>query len=190
MKLTAKQEKFCHKYIETGNASEAYRQAYSTKRMKMETINNNAYNLLKRSDITARVKELQAELKAKSDYKKEDALKLLIDIATVDPFDYIDLSENKDIDVDDKGNVIATETSQSVVIKDPSELTSKQRRCIKSIKTTRYGTEVEFYDKLAGLDRLSKMVGWDEPVKNDINIMSKFTDDELEEKIEQLKSNL
>ena len=37
VKLTAKQEAFCLAYLETGNASEAYRQVYKSDRMKSTT---------------------------------------------------------------------------------------------------------------------------------------------------------
>jgi len=59
-KLTSKQEKFCLSYIETGNASEAYRQAYHTENMKPVTINRKAKELLENGKITARVEELQS----------------------------------------------------------------------------------------------------------------------------------
>ncbi|WP_281950265.1 terminase small subunit [Nitrosophilus kaiyonis] len=58
-KLTQKQEKFCLEYVKTGNASEAYRKAYNTKKMKPESVNNKAYELLKKVEITARVEELR-----------------------------------------------------------------------------------------------------------------------------------
>lgn len=57
--LTPKQEKFCLVYLETGNASEAYRQSYSAGKMKPETINRNAFALLENNKIAARVKELR-----------------------------------------------------------------------------------------------------------------------------------
>jgi len=44
--LTPKQEKFCNLYLETGNASEAYRSSYSASRMKPETIHRRAKELL------------------------------------------------------------------------------------------------------------------------------------------------
>jgi phage terminase small subunit len=59
MSLTPKQEAFCLTYIETGNASEAYRQAYSCKKMKPETINRNAKSMLDDNKIATRVAELQ-----------------------------------------------------------------------------------------------------------------------------------
>lgn len=60
MNLTPKQEAFCLAYIETGNASEAYRQAYDATKMKMETVNRAAKELTDNPKITARLDELKA----------------------------------------------------------------------------------------------------------------------------------
>ncbi|NQV85002.1 MAG: terminase small subunit [Rhodospirillales bacterium] len=57
--LSPKQEKFCLVYIETGNASEAYRQSYNAVNMKPETINRKAKVELDKGKIRARVQELQ-----------------------------------------------------------------------------------------------------------------------------------
>lgn len=66
-KLTVKQESFCLAYIETGNASEAYRQVYNCSRMKPATINRKAAELLENGKITARLEELQAEHRKRHD---------------------------------------------------------------------------------------------------------------------------
>lgn len=58
-KLTPKQESFCLAYIETGNASEAYRSAYDASRMKQETVNRTAKALLDNRKITARIEQLR-----------------------------------------------------------------------------------------------------------------------------------
>jgi len=63
MGLTIKQEKFAQKYIELGNASEAYRQAYDCKKMKQSTIQRNAKKLLKDNPITTHIEKLQEEHK-------------------------------------------------------------------------------------------------------------------------------
>ena len=63
IKLTPKQEKFCYGYMETGNASEAYRQAYNAEKMRPDTVNNKAYGLLQKGGIRARLDELRAEHK-------------------------------------------------------------------------------------------------------------------------------
>lgn len=60
MALTPKQEKFCQKYIETGNASEAYRLAYNAKKMKLDVIHVKACELLKSGNVAVRVASLRA----------------------------------------------------------------------------------------------------------------------------------
>jgi phage terminase small subunit len=57
-KLTIKQEKFCLAYMETGNASEAYRRAYNASGMKEATINVKASELLKNGKVAVRVRDL------------------------------------------------------------------------------------------------------------------------------------
>lgn len=58
--MTPKQEAFCLAYIETGNASEAYRRAYDAENMKPESVNVNASKLLADTKIKLRVAELKA----------------------------------------------------------------------------------------------------------------------------------
>ena len=58
-KLTPKQEAFTLAYVETGNASEAYRRAYNAENMSEKVIHNKASGLLKRGDIRVRVEALQ-----------------------------------------------------------------------------------------------------------------------------------
>ncbi|API58086.1 terminase small subunit [Tardibacter chloracetimidivorans] len=60
MALTPKQEAFCLAYVETGNASEAYRRAYDASKSKPSTINVRASELLADSKIAGRVDELRA----------------------------------------------------------------------------------------------------------------------------------
>lgn len=59
--LTPKQEKFCLAYIETSNASEAYRRCYNVgENTKDETVWRKAKELLDNGKVAARIKELQA----------------------------------------------------------------------------------------------------------------------------------
>jgi len=71
MGLTIKQERFCQVYVESGNASEAYRRVYNAGRMKPETVNRKAKELLDHGKITARIAELQAEHREKHDITVE-----------------------------------------------------------------------------------------------------------------------
>ena len=57
--LTLKQDNFVLAYIETGNASEAYRRAYDTKKMNDATVNRAAKELLDNPKITTRIAELR-----------------------------------------------------------------------------------------------------------------------------------
>jgi len=56
--LTIKQETFCQKYVETGNASEAYRQAYGSKG-KPETVARSAHELIVNPKVSARIAALR-----------------------------------------------------------------------------------------------------------------------------------
>ena len=56
--LTPKQEAFVQTYIETGNASEAYRLAYDTK-ASSKTVHEKASRLLAEGKVRARLKALQ-----------------------------------------------------------------------------------------------------------------------------------
>ena len=58
-KLTIKQEAFARAYVETGNASEAYRRAYDSSKMKPESVYESASRLLADVKIAARLAELR-----------------------------------------------------------------------------------------------------------------------------------
>lgn len=79
--LTPKQEAFCAAYIETGNASEAYRRAYSVEKMKPETVHRAAKEMLDNPKITARLKELQAPMIEAALLTYESHLKRLAELA-------------------------------------------------------------------------------------------------------------
>ncbi len=65
--LTPKQEAFARAYVETGNASEAYRKAYNVgENTKAETVNKRASELLANGEVTGRVVELQSEAKERT----------------------------------------------------------------------------------------------------------------------------
>ena len=61
-RITIKQELFARHYVKNGgNASEAYRSAYSTENMAKTTINRNAHELLKNSKVSAMVDQVKSE---------------------------------------------------------------------------------------------------------------------------------
>lgn len=79
--LTIRQEKFAQKYVECGNASEAYRYAYpSSAKWKDKTVWENASRLMANSKVSARVKELEEASKQASQVTREEILKLCADV--------------------------------------------------------------------------------------------------------------
>lgn len=88
-RLTQKQENFCLAYIETGNASEAYRRAYNADCMKSETVNVKASQLLKQDKIRVRLEELQEQAEKKAIVTKEYVLQKMVDIAEMDVKDIL-----------------------------------------------------------------------------------------------------
>lgn len=74
MALTQKQEAFCIAYMETGNATEAYRRAYDTSKMSPTTINRCAKDVIDHPKISARLAELRAPIIEKAQITVEDLL--------------------------------------------------------------------------------------------------------------------
>ena len=158
--LTIKQENFCHKYVECGNASQAYRHAYSCDRWKDKSVWEKSSVLLSDVKVQSRVKELQAELQAKSVITKERILEEHAKLAF---------------------SSIASMHNSWIERKDFDCLTPDQKASIKSISTkiekrkTPDGDmadvefiKIELYDKQRSLDSLSKMLGFDAPVKHEV----------------------
>lgn len=77
MSLTQKQEAFCIAYMETGNASEAYRRSYDVDGMKPATINRAAKEVMDNPNIAARLAELRAPIIEKAQLTVEDLLREL-----------------------------------------------------------------------------------------------------------------
>lgn len=75
--MTPKQEKFCQLYVELGNASEAYRQAYDAGGMKSETVTKRASELLANGDITGMVDQLKAQHAERHDMTVDDIARML-----------------------------------------------------------------------------------------------------------------
>lgn len=162
--LTPRQEAFCNKYLETGNASEAYRYAYSTDRMKPETINNSGYKLLQKGEIRARIAYLRDNL---AEAAGISALKVVRELERIAFADATAIRS-------DWGN-----------LKNFEELTAEEKSIIKDIDvkvrctTTASGndivettTRISMHDKLKALESLSQMLGYNKPIKVEADVKS------------------
>jgi len=79
--LTPKQESFCLAYLETGNASEAYRRSYDVSRTSPKSINEGACKLLANTKIASRIQEIQGRILEKLVWEKQHSLQILAGIA-------------------------------------------------------------------------------------------------------------
>lgn len=92
--LTLKQENFCQAYIRLGDKSAAYREAYNASKMKAESVNRKAVELFENGNITARITELQGEVKKRNDVTIDEIVKSL---AGMMRFDISELYDEKGI---------------------------------------------------------------------------------------------
>lgn len=146
-KLTIKQEKFCNKYLECGNASEAYRFVYGCKNWSDKSVWEKASTLLNSVKVQSRVKELQKELQDRSDINKDEAVKELTNI------------------VRGRLTEVFAIKGDTIKIKNLHELPDDIIACIESIKETNNGIEIKFYNKIQAIASLRAMMGWDAPQK-------------------------
>lgn len=168
MKLSVRQENFCNYYIECGNASEAYRRAYSCSNMKDESINVKAVELLNNGKITVRVKELQEELKKKSDITKEEVLNMLKSFMYADIRNFLTIKN---------GNVI---------FKDSEDWTDEMAMQVESVKQGKEGIEIKLNGRAWTIQRICKMLGFDSPQDVNVNMISPMTKEEAKRIIEDL----
>ena len=150
MALTIKQENFCNYYVESGNASDAYRRAYSCDKMKDEAVVVEASKLKDSPNVALRIDELKAKLQSKSDITKERILKELSAIVFADIRDYVIYD------------------GESVRFKAFDLLTNEQSKAIESIKQTPYGIELKLHGKNWSIEKVCKMLGFDAPTKQEI----------------------
>lgn len=169
-KLTIKQEKFCNKYLECGNASEAYRFAYDCSNMGEGIVWRRASELLNNGDVAVRIKSLQEELREKNIITKERILTELAAILDSRISDYVNLVTTEvEIPMSEKEIEAGTPpqyiTVQKLVFKDFSELSDKQIKAIESIKQGRNGIELKLHGKSWTIERINAMLGYNAPDK-------------------------
>lgn len=167
-KLTVKQETFCNKYLECGNASEAYRYAYNCAKSDNSTIWENACRLLADSNVKARLAYLKAHL---AEAAGISALRIVREHEKIAFMDATRLRKGW------------------MALKDFEALTPDERACIKNIETKqtkRVDSEGETivdewvkitcYDKQKSLDSLRTMLGYDAPTKIEVEQTISSTD--------------
>lgn len=161
MALTPKQENFCLAYLETGNASEAYRRAYDCEEAKPETVNRAAKELLDNPKIAARLEDLTCKATSDAVMTRQRAMERLSLIAETNLTDILEFDQH-DI-----------ETEQGLVretiwrMKDSEGIEATAAAAIKSVTMTKFGPKIEMHDKLSAIQQLGKMLGWESAQKFD-----------------------
>lgn len=159
MKLTPKQEAFCLAYLETGNASEAYRRAYSAENMKPETVNRNAKALLDHNKIATRLAELRARCESAAVMGRQEALERLSMVARTSLSDLVEFG-TYELGEDDDGRPIV---QASWRFRDSALLDPRQMAAIAELSASRDGIKIKTHSPLQAIQQLAKMQGWDRP---------------------------
>ncbi len=159
MSLSIKQEKFCNYYVESGNASDAYRRAYSCKGKSDNTIWVESSRLANSPKVALRISELRSEMQRRSDITKDEAVGILADIARANIVDALEIKSN--------------EMFTTIVVRDVATLPISVQRAILSVKSTDKGYELKLYNKIDAIEKLSKLLGWDTSEQKDIAEKSK-----------------
>lgn len=157
MSLTPKQEAFCLAYLETGNASEAYRRAYSAQNMKPESVAVAASRALSNAKVALRVSELRERSQTAAVMSRQEALERLTRIGRTSLSDLIDW-RTVDLGADDNGNPIQ-QTAWALkdsVAQDPNSLA-----LISELSATKDGIKIKTHSQLQAIQQLAKMQGWD-----------------------------
>lgn len=151
MSLTPKQEKFAQAYVETGNSAEAYRRAYSTKNCTEKTVWEAGSRTLSISKVSARVKELQANVLKKHEVTVDKVINEYRKLAFLDTRKAFDenghLKNIQDLD-DDTAAAVA-----GIEFEEVFEGRGDDRSHVGTIH------KIKLSDKIRALDSLAKHLG-------------------------------
>ncbi len=143
-----------------GNQSAAFRLAYpASKKWKDKTVWEKASVLFSNSKVKERIGELRAALTEKDIISKEEIIKDLEIIAKVSIRDFV---------LSVKDGVIE--------YKNPDDWTEAMARACTEYKNGKNGIEISVYGMKYSYDRISKMVGYDAPIKSDISVNNTLAD--------------
>jgi|GEM_PF-1941746 len=150
-KLTPRKRRFVEFYVDSGNATDAYRKAgYSE-----NGADRGAHRLLSKVEIQEAVAKRRAKIAEKADITAQDVINEIAKVAFANPEDFFEWGEK----LQDLGNGLIKKTSV-ILIKPPEEINRDKKAAIASIKeTAQGGLEFKFHDKLKALNDLARYVG-------------------------------
>ena len=148
--LTPKQESFCLRYIETSNASEAYRLSYDAARSTDKTVWEQASKLLADLKVAARVAELSAKHLKRHEITVDRVLGEYAKLAFLDIRKAFDeggkLKPIHDLDDDTAAAIAGLEVETKVTLGDDGQVQNRLHK-------------IKLSDKKGALDSLAKHLG-------------------------------
>lgn len=163
MRLTPKQEKFCLVYLETGNASEAYRQAYSTRRMSENSIYVEASKKLKLPNISLRLKKLNEAAVTAAVMTRTEALERLSQFARIDLADLVEFASHE-LGEDENGSPIIQTAWQ---VRDSALQDPKALAAITELNASRDGIKIKVQSQIQAIQQLGRFMGWESATKHE-----------------------
>jgi phage terminase small subunit len=156
--LRVKQERFLQLFLEKGNASEAYRQAYDVSPdTKPETIHRCAAELLANPKVTPRLEQMRAELRERNAITLDHLIEALRPIAFSDIRKVVTWGPAVPLKDPETGEVLVV---QDVIVKPADEIDDAAAAMIAKVIRSKDGSvRVELHDKLAAVEKLAKLMG-------------------------------
>lgn len=168
-------ERFASLIVEGKDAASAYREVYPhSRKWKPESVAKRASRMLDNAHILPILARMREEAEERAQIRKEDAVKGLKPMISVDMSDFLDENDN---------------------VKPSREWTKEMKACVQEIIRDRETLQivgVKLYDRVRATERLSKMLGWDRPTEVDVKA-KKDTDtmsvEEMKAELERLEKS-
>lgn len=151
--LTPKQEAFSRHYVETGNATEAYRRSYNAEKMSDEATRVEACRLLGNPNVALTVERLQRQVAERHDVTIDKVIRELALIGFSNMQDYIQTQEDGSAYVD----LSNLTRPQAAAISEVTSETYMDGRGEDAREVKR--TKIKLADKRAALVDLGKHLG-------------------------------
>jgi phage terminase small subunit len=123
---------------------------------KAETVNRRAAELLANGKITARLADLRASLRKRHNITMDDLVEALRPVVFSDIRKVVSWGDAVPVKHPETGQVTI---AQGLCVKSSAELDDAAAASIAEVVQTRDGIRVKLHDKLAGIEKLGKLLG-------------------------------
>lgn len=179
--LTDKQEKFVQGLIKELSQREAYKQAYSTSKMKDKTIDEMASKLFANPKVRTRYNEIHDKVIAESERETiMSAVEILEELSIIGRSKISDFLEVKDVEFnigfDEDGEPIK-QKMRVVEIFETKKIDQNKIKVVSEIKQTKDGIALKLHDKIRALETLARYHGLDKAKEDTVSEVVQIVDD-------------